>query len=131
MGGRVLLLSLGLRLSWHPGFGVEESLGFSLLRWDDGGLGVLAGLLGRAIGAGTCSPGQLGFRNQTSSLPRAFLTVVLHQTVTLVALFPLVVVAKDGGQVGVLGPHGGGERVEVQFGLAGPAAFLQELVDGQ
>lgn len=122
----LLLLGLGLCLSWCPGFGVEESLRFSLLRWADRGLGVLAGLLGCAIGAGTCSPSQLGFRDQTGSFPHAFLTVVLHQTVTFVALFSLVVVAKDGGQVGVLRPHRGGQRVEVQFG-----AFLQELIDGQ
>lgn len=61
-----------------------------------------------------------------------FLAVVLLQAVVLQRLFALVVqavVAKDGGQVGVLWPDGGGQGVEGKFGLL--TILLQGLADGE
>lgn len=61
-----------------------------------------------------------------------FLAVVLLQTVVLQRLSALVVetvVAKDGGQVAVLWPHGRGQRVEGKFRLL--AGLLQGLAEEQ
>lgn len=111
------------------------SIRLSLLSWTAAGLAVLlVGFLYRAVGSCTHSSCQRGFRKQTHCLSSDFLTVVVQQTFTLGGLFALimgVVVARDGGQVSVLGPHDGGQRMEVKLGLAVLTAFLQELVDGQ
>lgn len=96
---------------WTPWSGVGVSVWFTLLGRTDVGLGVLVGFLHGAVGGSSCSSCQRGFGKQTSNFSSGFLAVVLHQTVTLGALFALVVgtvVAGDGGQVTVLWPDSGG-----------------------
>lgn len=98
------------------------------------GLGLLVGPLHGAVGDGGRGSGQRGFGEQPGNFSSGFLAVVLQQTVTLGALFALVVeavVARDGGQVTVLWPDGRGKRVQAELGLAGLAALLQELINGQ
>lgn len=106
-------LSLRLSVGWTPGSGVGVSVWFTLLRGTDVGLGVLVGFLHCAVvGGSSCSSSrQRGFGKQTGNFPSGLLTVVLHQTVALGALFALVVgavVARDGGQVAVLWPDSRG-----------------------
>lgn len=123
-------------MAWAPGSGVGVSVWFALLRRTDVGLVLLVGLLHSAVvvvgGGGSCSSSQRGFGKQTDN--SGFLAVVLHQTVALQGLFALVVetvVARDGGQVTVLRPDSGGQRMEGEFGLTGLDVILQKLVDGE
>lgn len=122
------------------------SLCLALLGRADVGLGLLVGPLhsavvvvvvvvsggGRGGGGSSCGSTHLGFGMQTHTLS-GFLAVVLRQTVALQGLFALVVravVARGWGQVAVLGPDGGGQRVVGEFGFARLDVLLQELVDG-
>lgn len=123
-------------MAWAPGSGVGVSVWFALLRRTDVGLVLLVGLLHSAVvvvgGGGSCSSSQRGFGKQTDN--SGFLAVVLHQTVALQGLFALVVetvVARDGGQVTVLRPDSGGQRMEGEFRLTGLDVLLQKLVDGE
>lgn len=134
--GRGRLVRLGLKLceGRTPGSGVGVSIRFPLLRRTVVGLGLLAVLLHCAVGGGSCGSGQRSLGEQSGHFSSGFLAVVLHQTVALGALFGLVVgamVARDGGQVTVLRPDGRGQRVQGELGLAGLAALLQKLIDGQ
>lgn len=120
------MLWLSLRLDRAPGSGVRLVVLFALWESADVGLAVLVCLLhgpvvadGDGGGRRCCGPRQRGFGKQAHGLSD-FLAVVLLQTVVLQRLFALVVetvVAKDGGQVGVLWPDGGGQRVEGKFRL--------------
>lgn len=136
-GWRCWLLWRSLRLDRAPGPGVGL-LGGLLALCADVGLGILVCLLHSPAvvddDGGGCrghGPTQRHFGKQAGSLPD-LLAVVLLQTVVLQRLFALiveVVVAKDGGQVPVLWPDSGGQRVEGKFRLL--AILLQGLADGE
>lgn len=130
------MLWLSLRLDRAPGSGVRLVVLFALRDSADVGLAVLVCLLLSPVvadddgGGRRCrGPCQRGFGKQADGLSD-FLAVVLLQTIVLQRLFALVVetvVAKDGGQVGVLWPDGRGQRVEGKFRLL--TILLQGLAD--
>lgn len=116
-----------------PAPGVGVGVWVALLSGACVGLGVLVGPLHGAVvvavvvvvgvgggGRGRSSrSGLWGFGEQAHDLP-GLLAVVLQQTVALQGLLALVVeavVAADGGQVAVLGPHSGRQRMEGELGL--------------
>lgn len=125
-------LGLSLGLDRAPGSGVRLLVLLALRGGADVGLAVLVGLLQGPVvaegdgGGGRC---QRGFGEQAGALAD-LLAVVLLQTVVLQRLPALVVeavVAEGGGQLAVLGPQGGGQRVEGGLGLL--AVLLQGLAD--
>lgn len=131
-------MRLSLRLDRAPGSGVGLLVLLALRERADVGPVVLVCLLRSPVvvdedggGRRRRGPSQRGFGEQADGLSD-FLAVVLLQAVVLQRLFALVVeavVAKDGGQVGVLWPDGGGQGVEGKFGLL--TVLLRGLADGE